>query len=108
MKTDLPAVAGAEFERVVLTAERPVLVDFWKDACGPCRAMVPILEQFGEDHVDEVAVVKVNAVEEPELAERYDVSAMPTLILFRDGEAVTRIVGAKPRRLLESELAAHL
>ena len=84
------------FEAVVLQAEKPVLVDFWAVWCGPCMMVGPILEEISEER-DDLIVGKVNVDEEQELAAKFGVMSIPTMILFKDGEAAGKIVGAMPK-----------
>lgn len=84
------------FETEVLQAEKPVLVDFWAVWCGPCQMVGPILEEIAEER-DDVVIGKVNVDEEQELAAQFGVMSIPTMILFKGGEAVNKIVGAMPK-----------
>ena len=92
------------FERDVLESGGTVLVDFWADWCGPCRMMSPILDQLAGRH-PEVRVGKVNVDEQPELARRFQVMSIPTLVLFRDGRQLASAVGVRPLEELERMLA---
>ena len=94
----------ATFEQEVLASEKPVIVDFWADWCGPCHMVSPILDEIAEERSDELRVVKVNIDEEPELAQRYGVMSIPAMVLFRDGEPAAATVGARPKRALEQAL----
>jgi len=98
------AITTSEFDTEVLQSEAPVLVDFWAEWCGPCRAVSPILEQIAEERADELRVVKVNIDEEPELQQRYGILSIPTILLFRGGEPTAAAVGAQPKRMLERSL----
>ena len=90
----------AEFDQVVGAAPL-AMVDFWADWCGPCRMFSPIIEQFAAEH-PEIAVGKVNVDENPDLAERYRVMSIPTLLVFRNGEVTASSVGVKPKQALEN------
>ena len=83
-----------DFDQVVLKSKTPVLVDFWAQWCGPCRALAPIVEAVAEQYAGAVRVVKLNVDDNPSVAQRYRVRAIPTLILFQDGEEKDRLIGA--------------
>lgn len=97
-------VTTVEFDRVVLGHAGPVLVDFWAEWCGPCKALAPMLKDIAADFGDDVLIAKIDIVAEPDLAERYAISSIPALKFFRDGEEVASMVGVQPR----SKLAATL
>ena len=111
MREDNPMakeLTTATFEQDVINAAKPVLVDFWASWCGPCRALGPVVEQVGEEMADRMDVYKCNVDEEGELAQRFGIMSIPTLILFKDGEAAHTMVGNMPKATLVSELEAHL
>ena len=97
-------ITTSQFDAEVLRSETPVIVDFWAEWCGPCRAVSPILEQIAEERADELRVVKVNIDEEPELQQRYGILSIPTILLFRGGEPAAAAIGAQPKRMLERSL----
>ena len=88
------AVDETTFESEVLNSEKPVLVDFWAPWCGPCRLVSPVVESIGDSHADKIGVAKLNTDENQELAMRYSIFSIPTLILFKDGREVARQSGA--------------
>jgi thioredoxin 1 len=98
------AVTEATFEEEVLSSEKPVIVDFWAEWCGPCHAVSPVLERIAEEREDDLKVVKVNIDEQPELAQRYGIASIPTMILFEAGEPKTAAIGAQPKGSLERSL----
>lgn len=102
------AVTDASFQQDVLTSRKLVLVDFWAEWCAPCRKVSPLLEEIAAEMADQVEIVKINADENPATVRAYRVMSLPTLALFKDGEPVKTVVGAKPKselvRLIESAL----
>jgi len=103
----LPDVTDATFKSEVLDSEKPVLVDFWAPWCGPCRVVHPILEEMAAER-DDVRIVSINTDENQQTAASYDVLSIPTLILFKNGTEVKRVIGAMPKRRLEAELEPAL
>jgi len=101
------AVSQSDFEDVVLKAQGKVLVDFWAEWCGPCRMIGPVLEEMAADYPG-VTFVKLNVDEAPELAQRFNVMNIPTVLAFDDGEVKQRIVGAMPKAKLVGELGGFL
>jgi thioredoxin 1 len=102
--TDTIAVKTDEFEREVLQSEQPVIVDFWAEWCAPCHVVAPVLDEIASDRADEIRLVKVNVDEEPELAQRYGIMSIPTIVLFKGGEPAAAAIGAQPKRMLERSL----
>jgi thioredoxin 1 len=100
----MEAVTQGTFETEVLSSETPVLVDFWAEWCGPCHAVAPVLKRIAEEREGELKLVKVNIDEERELAMRYGVMSIPTMILFRDGEPAAAVAGAQPKGAIERAL----
>ena len=101
-------VTDATFEKDVLQAEKPVLVDFWAAWCGPCRRVAPVLEQIAAEHADKLEIVKLNVDENPETAMRYQVTSIPAMKLYSGGEVVKTVIGAKPKPAIEADLAGVL
>ena len=91
-------VTDESFDRDVLKSTKPVLVDFWAEWCGPCRQIAPALDQISEELSDHVTVAKVNIEESPTIPSRYGVRGIPTMMLFKDGQMASMIVGARPKQ----------
>jgi thioredoxin 1 len=102
------AVTDASFTSDVLASPTPVLVDFWAPWCRPCHAVAPVLEQIAAEHSDGLTVAKLDVDANPLTAQRFQVASIPTMILFRGGAPVTRIVGALGKTALLSELTDYL
>ena len=102
------AITAAEFDSVVSGSDKPVLVDFWASWCGPCRALGPVVDQVAQEMSDRLDVYKCNVDDEPDLATRFRIVSIPTLILFKDGKPVHTMVGNMPKPALVSELEANL
>ena len=101
-------VTTATFADVVLKSSTPVLVDFWAEWCGPCRAVGPILDQIADEHGDKIKIVKLNTDEESAIAIKYGITSIPTLNVFVNGEVVKTIIGAKPKPALLKELEGFI
>ena len=100
-------VTDSNFQAEVLEADKPVLVDFWAPWCGPCRIVAPHLEELAGERED-LRIVKLNVDENPQTAAKFDVMSIPTLIVFRNGQAAKTIIGALPKKRLEQELEPAL
>jgi thioredoxin len=98
-------VTDATFDGVV-TSERPVVIDFWAPWCGPCRVIAPVLEELARELGDQVTIAKVNVDEQPALASRFGVQAIPQLLFFKDGTVQDRVTGAVPKREIVKRLEA--
>ncbi len=98
------AVTEATFEQEVLKSDKPVIVDFWAEWCGPCHAVAPVLDKIADERAEELKLVKVNIDEEQELAIRYGIQSIPTVVLFKDGAPAAAAIGAQPKGALERSL----
>jgi len=104
----LKNVTDADFEVEVLKNDKPVLVDFWAEWCGPCRMVAPILEEIARDHGDKIEIVKLNIDENPNVPRDYGIMQIPTMNVYKGGEVVKQIMGAKPRAAMLRDLADYL
>ena len=102
------AVTDATFEQDVVKSEQPVLVDFWAAWCGPCRMVAPVVEEIADEYSGKLKVVKMDVDENFETAQTLGISSIPTLILYKNGEPVERVVGFQPKQRLMSKLERHL
>jgi thioredoxin 1 len=108
MADGMVTVADATFEELVGSASTPVIVDFWAEWCGPCKMIAPVLEEIAKEHAGKIAVAKLNVDDNPDTTRRYEVLSIPTLIVFQDGAAKKRLVGAKGKAQLLQELAEFI
>lgn len=108
MSSNITKLNDNSFDEWVKGSDTPVLVDFWAEWCGPCKMIAPILEEIATEHEGQLGIGKLNVDEALEIARRYEVLSIPTLILFKDGEPVKRIVGAMPKGSLLKELTPLL
>lgn len=102
------AVTDVTFEAEVLQSSKPVIVDYWAEWCGPCRQVGPVLEEIAAEHAEKIDVVKLNVDENPQTTRRYGIMNIPTMSVFKDGQVVKEIVGAKPKSALLRELAEFI
>jgi len=101
-------VTDATFESEVLKSELPVLVDFWAVWCAPCRMIAPLVEEIANDKEGSLKVAKMDVDNNPEVAAKYGIRSIPTLLIFKNGEVVDQLVGAVPKTMLESKVDKHI
>jgi len=101
-------LSKATFDEEVGASSEPVLVDFWAEWCGPCKMIAPILEEIAAEQAGSIRIAKVNVDEAPDLARRFEVMSIPTLLIFRKGKVVDQIVGAQPAYVLRQRVFPHV
>ncbi len=101
-------VTDATFADEVLNSKDTIMVDFWAEWCGPCRAVSPILDQIAAEHSDKIKIVKLNVDDNPQMAMKYQITSIPAMKVFRGGEVVKTVIGAKPKPAIEADLAEFL
>ena len=108
MGANTKTVTDATFAVDVLQSDKPVLVDFWAEWCGPCKMVAPVLEEIAGEHGEKLQIVKVNIDENPNVARDYQIMSIPTMAVFQGGQMVKSIVGAKPKAAILRDLEAYI
>ena len=108
MSDQITTLTDATFDEHVTTSDVPVLVDFWAEWCGPCKLIAPVLEEIATEQGAKLSIAKLNIDENLDITRRYEVMSIPTLLLFKDGQVVQRLIGAKPKGALLQEIPPHL
>ena len=108
MSANITTLTDATFDEVIGSAEKPILVDFWAEWCGPCKMIAPILEELAVEQSDKFVIGKLDVDVNVATATKYSVMSIPTLLLFQGGEVIARLVGAKPKGALLQEITSNL
>ena len=108
MSSTTSTLDNTTFDEEIQGSSLPLLVDFWAEWCGPCKIVAPILEEIASEHADKLRVAKLNVDDAPQVARRFNVMSIPTMILFQEGKPATRIVGAKSKAALLSDLEPYI
>ncbi len=108
MSDGIVTLSDATFDESIGSADTAVLVDFWAEWCGPCKMIAPVLEEIASSHGESIQIAKLNVDDNPNIARRFDVMSIPTLLVFRDGEVQKRLVGAKGKAQLLEELSEYI
>lgn len=106
--SNVKTTTDADFKETVLSSDKPVLVQFWADWCGPCKQLSPVLDKLAGEYSDKIDFVRINTDQNAETTRAYNVMSLPTMNVYKDGEVVKQIIGAKPKRALEKDLAEFL
>ncbi len=101
-------ITDGNFKETVINSDKPVLIDFWAEWCGPCRMIGPVVEELSKEYEGQAIIGKVNVDENPETAVNYGIRSIPTLLIFKNGQIVDKQVGVVPKSVLESKLKAQL
>jgi thioredoxin 1 len=101
-------LSDATFDESIGSSDTPILVDFWAEWCGPCKMIAPVLEEIARDHGEQLRIAKLNVDDNPNIARRFDVMSIPTLLVFNDGNISKRLVGAKGKAQLLEELSEYI
>ena len=101
-------LSAATFDEEISSSTEPILVDFWAEWCGPCKMIAPILAEIADENEGKIKIAKLNVDEAPDVARRFDVMSIPTMIVFKDGEPAKRLIGAKPKIALLDDLAEFI
>jgi thioredoxin 1 len=108
MSEQITTLTDATFDEVIGASDKPILVDFWAEWCGPCKIIAPILDEFAVEQADNFTIGKLDVDVNVATATKFSVMSIPTLLLFKDGEVVARLVGAKPKGAMLQEISANL
>ncbi len=108
MNSNVKVVTTANFEAEVLRSETPVIIDFWAGWCMPCKMIAPIIDQLADQHAGKIKVAKVNVDESPEIAARYGIMSIPSVFVFKGGQKVDQMVGARPKVQFDEMISKYL